>query len=170
MDADVRGWAERDFEKARARARSSVLLSLLKPGKDDLLSFEDVRRIVAPTGECYIGCRTVPVAQIVGSEGRARDFNSSFCPRREFMRERWVRVDAAYYEEKALPAVKLLEIGGLYFVRDGNHRVSVARAHGVAFVDAEVTRLRAKVALHSPAAIDSLRERVRARGEIAAAA
>ena len=148
----------------------SRILSLLRAGGDELPAFEDVRRAVAPTGECYVGARTVPVAQIIGSEGRSRDFNSGFCPRREFMRERWVKVDTAYYEEKALPAVKLLEIGGVYFVRDGNHRVSVARAHGVAFIDAEVTRLTSRILLHSPQALQAIRNKVHGAVELAAAA
>jgi len=162
MNADDMAFAERDFEKAMSRAKLSAVLSLLRGGKDELLSFEDVRRVVDPAGECYVGLRTVPVQQIVGSEGRAKDFNRSFCPRREFLRARWVRVDTAYYEEGALPAVKLLEIGGAYFVRDGNHRVSVARAHGVAFIDAEVTRVTSKIALHSPMTLDDIRGQVRA--------
>jgi hypothetical protein len=170
MDLQDSMRAERDFEKAKARARMSGLLSLLRAAKDDLLSFEDVRRIVEPTGECYVGCRTVPVERIVGSEGRCRDFNSSFRPRREFMRARWVRVAAAYYEEKILPAVKLLEIGGVYFVRDGNHRVSVARAQGVTYIDAEVTRLSAKVALHSGMSLDAIRNHARRVRELALAA
>jgi len=98
--------AEDDFTRFRARARRSRLVARLTGRKDDLLSFEDVKRITAPTGESYIGCRSVPVEMIVGSEGRVNDFNRSFCPRREFLRHRWCRVDSAYYEGVTLPPVQ----------------------------------------------------------------
>jgi hypothetical protein len=39
------------------------------------------------------------------------------------------------------------EIGGLYFVRDGNHRVSVAKDQGIAFIDAEVSSIGNDLAL-----------------------
>jgi hypothetical protein len=44
-----------------------------------------------------------------------------------------------------LPAVSLYKIGEAYFVRDGNHRVSVARYHGVVEIDAEVVEIRGQM-------------------------
>jgi hypothetical protein len=41
-----------------------------------------------------------------------------------------------------LPPVELFKVGEVYFVRDGNHRVSVARARGQDFIDAQVTEIR----------------------------
>ena len=83
----------------------------------------------------------VNVDRIVGSEGRYRDFNRHFLPRREFLQSRWVSIDMAHYNDVSLPPVRVYEIGGVYFVRDGNHRVSVARMRGQTMIDAEVTRL-----------------------------
>ena len=155
--------AAEDFARAKAKARRSKIAAFLRGKRDDLLSFEDVKRIVGSTGESYAGCRTVPVDRIVGSEGRVEDFNESFCPRRDFMRQRWVRVDAAYFHGIVLPPVKLLEIGGVYFVRDGNHRVSIARTHKVAYIDAEVTKLSSNIVLHPRMKlIDIEREKQRA--------
>ena len=57
------------------------------------------------------------------------------------MRSRWRRVDAAYYQAKNLPPVQLYKIGTVYFVRDGHHRVSVAREKGQEFIDAEVIEM-----------------------------
>lgn len=153
-------YAWNNFYRAKSRARISKIFSLLRGKRDDLLSLEDVKKIVAPTGESYVGCKTIPVGQIVGSEGRTKDFNDSFCPRKAFMCDRWVRVDTAYYEEKILPPVKLLEIGGVYFVRDGNHRVSVARSHDVAFIDAEITRLNSKITLYPNMTVNDVRQKV----------
>jgi hypothetical protein len=38
-------------------------------------------------------------------------------------------------QDITLPSILLYEIGGVYFVRDGNHRVSVAKIKGVEFID-----------------------------------
>ena len=133
--------ASRDFVKARAMAKRSELIARITGKHDGVLSLAEVRRAVQPGAECYIGCRAVPLERIVGSEGRAGDFSKSFLPKREFLRSRWERVDQAYHDGKVLPPVRLIEVGGMYFVRDGNHRVSVARSHKVAYIDAEISRM-----------------------------
>jgi hypothetical protein len=150
-----------DFSRARSKARNSAIASFIRRRSDDLLSFEDVKKAVQPAGEHYVGCKTILVDRVVGSEGRCGDFNKSFMPRREFMCERWARVDRAFYEKKDLPAVKVLEIGGVYFVRDGNHRVSVARHHNVAFIDADITSLVGNVELEPGMSIQDIARMVR---------
>jgi hypothetical protein len=145
---------ENNFCNARRRAQWSKVRSVLTGRRDDLPSFDEMKNGVRLEGESYIGCRSVQVERIVGSEGRSSDFNRVFCPRREFMRYRWASVDAAYYESVTLPPVQLLELDGKYFVRDGNHRVSVAKHHKQIFIDAEVTRLTSSRDLGS----DSARE------------
>ena len=137
--------ARGDFGRARQREIMSRILGLLKSRKDEMLSLPDVRRLVRPDGETYRGLQTVPIAKIVGSEGRAHDFNRAFLPRHDKMMRRWVNVDVAHYQNVNLPPIKLFEIGGAYFVRDGNHRVSVARLQGAEFIDAEVTSLSSEI-------------------------
>ena len=61
------------------------------------------------------------------------------------MMKRWTRVDMAHYQDVELPPIKLFEIGGVYFVRDGNHRVSVSKAQGAEFIDAEVISLSSEI-------------------------
>jgi hypothetical protein len=133
--------ARDDFNKARTQELFTRILNSLSPQNQELLSLNEVREVLRPRGERYKGMRTVPVDRIVGSEGRYRDFNKGFLPRREALRGRWTSIDKAHLRQVNLPAIRLYEIGGVYFVRDGNHRVSVARAQGVAFIDAEVTAL-----------------------------
>jgi hypothetical protein len=53
----------------------------------------------------------------------------------------------AHVQNVTLPPIRLYELGGLYFVRDGNHRVSVAKARGIQFIDAEVTCLQSEIQL-----------------------
>jgi hypothetical protein len=88
---------------------------------------------------CYAGGRTVPLDQIRGSEGRAGDFDRDFHPLRTHTRERWVGIAEARRQGKELPPVSLVQVGGVYFVRDGHHRVSVASAFGQRTVEARVS-------------------------------
>ena len=91
----------------------------------------------------------MPVESIVGSEGRYADFDDEFLPLRGSSEERWRSVYAALRRGEGLPPVSLLEVDDAYFVRDGNHRVSVARWLGVEALDAEVAELRAAVPIET---------------------
>jgi hypothetical protein len=87
----------------------------------------------------------VPVRQIIGSVDRFRDFDRAFLPRHARSAGRWQNVDRAYYQDVRLPPVQLYKVGDVYFVKDGNHRVSVARERGVEFIDAEVIESHVRV-------------------------
>ena len=86
----------------------------------------------------YAGIRTVPVSQIRGSEGRSNDFDRDFNPLQDHTKGRWLSIAAAREQGKTLPPVKLVQVGDVYFVLDGHHRISVARALGQRDIDAEV--------------------------------
>jgi hypothetical protein len=134
-----------DFTVARRRARLSRLKELLlrrDSTRSTLLSPEETRRGVPASGSMYRGRRTVEVSRIVGSVGKHRQFDPNFMPLSKASPEKWKRVDRAFRLGQELPPVSLLELGGDYFVIDGNHRVSVARFHGVEWIDAEVTEAR----------------------------
>ena len=90
-------------------------------------------------GQHHQGLQAVPVERIVGSEGRSEDFDGEFRPLNNHTQKRWYSVARARLTGVTLPAVVLIRIGDAYYVRDGNHRVSVARALGDAAIDAEVT-------------------------------
>ncbi|HRZ90992.1 MAG TPA: transcriptional regulator, partial [Spirochaetia bacterium] len=139
--------AEDDFSRARTREFLTRVQGFLDPSRSRLLSLEEVRSVLRPEGETYLGMQAVPLDRIVGSEGRYRDFNRHFLPRFDHLRPRWVRVDVAHYKDVILPPIRLYEIGGLYFVRDGNHRVSVARMQRSVCIDAEVTSLTSELKL-----------------------
>jgi hypothetical protein len=102
----------------------------------------------------------IPIKLIVGSEGRYRDFNKYFLPKSNHLRNRWERVDEARIKDIVLPPIQLYEIGGVYFVRDGNHRVSVAKSQGVEFIDAEVISLSSEIAITPSMTTDELRNAV----------
>jgi len=136
-----------DFNKARGRETFSRILSVLTNEKDNLLSLQEVKALLRPATETYRGLRTVAIDKIIGSEGRYQDFNRFFLPRHSRLKSRWVRVGMAHHQQINLPPVTLYEIGGVYFVRDGNHRVSVAKMQNVEFIDAEVISLESRLPL-----------------------
>ena len=152
--------ATESFDKARNQAIRSRIQNIMNSKRDDLLSFNDVKEILKPNNQVYLGLRSVPVRLIVGSEGRYRDFNKYFSPRSEFLRARWERVARAQIKDIPLPAVQLYEIGGAYFVRDGNHRISVARSQGVEEIDAEVISLSSEITITSGMTTDDLKQAV----------
>jgi hypothetical protein len=160
MSSWFEGMAEGDFSRARTRELLSRLSRLLDPEREDLLPFEDVKAILRPSSETYVGMEAVSVHRIVGSEGRYRDFNRHFLPRKDFLRSRWISIDMAHYKDVPLPPVRIYEVGGVYFVRDGNHRVSVARLRGQTMIDAEVTKLDAVVDLRPGMTLEDLKREV----------
>ncbi|WP_010256604.1 hypothetical protein [Treponema primitia] len=149
--------AAEDFSKARGRALLSRIQHFMNVDRDNLLSFNDVKEILRPKNETYRGMQAIPIDLIVGSEGRYRDFNKYFLPRSEHLRSRWERVDMARLKDIILPPIQLYEIGGVYFVRDGNHRVSVARTQGMEIIDAEVTSLSSEITINPSMTKDELR-------------
>jgi hypothetical protein len=149
--------AAQDFNRARNKATLSRIQHFLNADKDKLLSLNDVKEILKPRNEVYRGMQVVPISKIVGSEGRYRDFNKYFLPRREFLRSRWESVDLAQIRDIPLPAIQLYEIGGVYFVRDGNHRVSVARSQGGEAIDAEVTSLSTEIGIKPSMTVEELK-------------
>jgi hypothetical protein len=90
-------------------------------------------------GQLEIATRRVPIAQIVGSQSRCGDFDRDFSPLHDYNRARWLRIAAARRRGTPLPPVDLVQVGDLYFVQDGHHRISVARALGQRDIEARVT-------------------------------
>jgi hypothetical protein len=158
--ASFGGRAREDFNRARLRETFGRVLALLRNEQDQLLSLQEVRALLRPQAESYRGLKTIPIDRIVGSEGRYRDFSRIFLPRHDHLRGRWVRVDMAHLQQINLPPVALYEIGGVYFVRDGNHRVSVARTQGAEFIDAEVISLKSRLPLAPGMTTEQLKKAV----------
>jgi sarcosine oxidase delta subunit len=134
FEAEVR----QDFDRARHRAFLDDVRAIIARRSRNLIPYHEVRQRVSPDGESYRGLQTVQLNRIVGSMDRFQDFNRAFFPRQRFTAGRWQNVDRAYYQDVYLPPIQLYKVGDVYFVKDGNHRVSVARERGQEFIDAEV--------------------------------
>ena len=104
-----------------------------------LLDLDTVRAVCALRASYCGGLRSVPINRILGSEGRCQDFDGGFRPLQSHSKERWMRIAVARLMRIPLPPVTLTLVGDRYFVLDGHHRVSVARALGQTQIDAEVT-------------------------------
>ena len=136
---------EKDFDRALLKASLHRLRNHLRRrdgAYGRLPSFDEAKGALVQWTQAYQGMRIVDVEKIRGSVGRYEDFDGSFLPLKVDMAHRWGRIDRAYHKGDELPAVSLYKVGEAYFVRDGNHRVSVAKYHKVATIDAEVVELR----------------------------
>ncbi|HUS15156.1 MAG TPA: DUF4032 domain-containing protein [Chloroflexia bacterium] len=130
--------AHEDFDRARRKAFLSEIGSFLGRRPNALLSFEEVQKALPMQGQIYRGVRQVPVVAIQGSVDRHHDFNRNFLPTQTHTRDRWEAIDRAAHAQETLPPIQLYQVGDVYFVKDGNHRVSVARERGQEEIDAEV--------------------------------
>ena len=136
--------AQAAFDRARRRAALSRLLRRLRREPDDvgvILPFEEVVAALGRTGENHVGLRVIPLDSVVGTVNRSRDFDRGFRPTSPRVRERWERIAAAVRRGESLPPIDVYRIGDMHFVKDGHHRVSVARALDLYTIDAYVTEI-----------------------------
>jgi hypothetical protein len=156
---DLNEQADKDFGLARRKAWIRKLALRLR-GKSVRApaTFQDLQNALRAHNRIRRGRRIVDTEEIVGSVGRSKDFDRRFLPLRVSTGERWKRVDVAFHRGEGLPPVTLYKLDGAYFVLDGNHRVSVARFHGLRTVEAEVTEfLPPRAEVPYPAAVPAAR-------------
>ena len=147
---------DREWKQARRAAFAQDVLAAFTRQPTDLLPFEEVRQKLQLHNVRYLGLRDIPLDQIVGSVGRYRDFTRAFFPRQGGIQERWQRIDRLTTTGGGLPPVELYKVGQVYFVRDGNHRVSVARQHDTPSIQAYVWEYDTRVSLEPDTDVDSL--------------
>ena len=145
--------ARRDAERARGRAFWNHVLSTLRGIPNELLPFSVINKL-RPTAERYGGVHPIEIKYIIGSVDKYKDFDHYFLPRLTYTLDRWIGIRRAGLEGKELPAIEVYKVGEVYFVKDGHHRVSVARASGQKFIDAEIIELHVQV---PPDSKDSLK-------------
>jgi hypothetical protein len=151
--------AQSDFSRARRARLLADIGRRLRREPDDvalMLPFEEVVEALGRTGQTDLGLQIVPLDAIVGSVDRTVDFDRGLRPTSARLRSRWERIAAAQRRGEALPPVSLYKIGDLYFVRDGHHRVSVAKSLGRADIDAYVTEVNTRVKLSEDTRVSDL--------------
>src|SRR5918998_994290 len=142
--------AQSDFSRARRARLLADIGRRLRREPDDvalMLPFEEVVDALGRAGQHDAGLQVVPLDAIVGTVDRSADFDRGLRPTSTRLRSRWERIAAAQRRGEALPPVSLYKIGDLYFVRDGHHRVSVAKSLGRKDIDAYVVEVQTRVRL-----------------------
>ena len=148
------------FNGALRKARLQRVFSTFRWKNPNLLSFYEVTKLIKPDAQFYKGLQSIPVKKIIGSENRYRDFSSAFFPKNPILRRRWENIEAAKLDDVILPPISVYKLGDWYFVRDGNHRVSVARALGQEYIDADVVELSSKIPLEEGMTLNELKKHV----------
>jgi hypothetical protein len=148
-----------DFNRAYRRAFWRRIRAWFTGEKNELLPYDEVRRELPLEGQREIGLRTIPIEKIVGSVGRYRDFDRAFLPTQRTTSARWISIKRAEYQAIELPPIEAYKIGDVYFVKDGNHRVSVARERRQTFIDAYVIEIDVPIKLTADMQIDDVRAR-----------
>ena len=132
---------EQEYSSLHRRAVLSRLFGRIIGRETGLQSLAEALSGYRICGQRHIGLKTVKLETIVGSEGRSDDFDCRFRPLRTHTQRRWQSVARAREQDVPLPAIDLIQVGDEYYVRDGNHRVSVAKARGQLSIDANITEL-----------------------------
>ncbi|MBN2738878.1 MAG: hypothetical protein JXR70_17990 [Spirochaetales bacterium] len=136
-----------DFDKAYLAGKRKTSFLWIKRKAGYLLSLKELLALVPAIGESYTGIKDVPVEKIIGSENRSEDFAEGFLPIQGGMKFRWENVRKLFLEAQIADAIDLIEYGGCYFVRDGNHRVSVAKTNDIDYVTASIQTMKTPVKL-----------------------
>jgi hypothetical protein len=148
--------AKDDFEHALRKSFWRSLGSWFTQSSNDLIPFDEVRRRLPLRGQHYIGLRQIALERVVGSVGRYNDFDRAFLPRRPQASGRGMSIDRAHLQDVILPPNEVYKIGENYFVKDGNHRVSVARERGQVFIDAYVIEIDISVPVGPSTDVDEI--------------
>jgi hypothetical protein len=157
-DGQLKSWASanQDFRRARSQATLEEIMARLTGRSAELLCYADVRQNLRATTPTSRGLQDIPIDAIVGSVGRCTDFTRSFLPLKDSDRARWANVELAMSDLKGLPPIEVYQIDQVYFVVDGNHRVSIARQFGSAYIQAYVTEVKTKLSLSPDDQMDDL--------------
>lgn len=122
---------------------------------EKLLPFDAVRAELLEQHPRNLGVQLVPVDKIVGSVARYDDFTRHFLPLKDSLRERWINVES-YAMHRGWPPIDLYQVGEVYFVSDGNHRVAVARQMGYDTIEARVWCFPAEIEIDPDEPLDDL--------------
>jgi len=136
--------AENDFLRARRRQFRAALARRLRGRPADsgrLVPFDEIVGPLGWRGQRQLGLQTIGLDTIAGTTGARRDFDRCFRPAASRVRFRWERLALAQRRGQALPPIEVYRLGGLHFVDDGHHRVSIAATTGQRLIDAYVTEV-----------------------------
>ena len=149
MDRTNYHLAVQDFQSAHLRGKLQGVLARITGKSNELLSYEEIASKLKLQGRSDKGIQSIPVEAIIGSVGRYTDFTRTFLPRRAGDLSRWATVKAATVDPvgEGLQPIEVYKVSEVYFVLDGNHRVSIARQEGWKFLEAHVIEIKTDIPL-----------------------
>lgn len=153
-----------EFNRARQRAFFEGWRTLLSRQSGNLLPFEPVRRALQLTSSVDRGLQEIELDKIVGSLGRDREFSRSFLPKHDYTRERWQRV-ASLFDDRGFKPITVYKVSEVYFVVDGNHRVSVSRARGFKTIEAYVVEFETHVSIRHDDDLNTILQKGKRMGQ-----
>ena len=154
--ANIKHKFDDNFTRAMQKAFMEDLRGFLKRKSRKLLPFEEVKDKLEIWFARDLGIQNVLIDSIVGSEGRYHAFTRSFLPLQEDLRERWKNIDQIRESRQDLPPVELYKVSNAYFVKDGHHRISVARVKGAKYIEARVYEYQCDVPLDKETDLEKL--------------
>ncbi|MDJ0962056.1 MAG: hypothetical protein QNJ88_15485 [Acidimicrobiia bacterium] len=113
-----------------------------------LLNLEEVQSQLKSFEQSYVGVRSIPIDQIVGSVARSSDFDDDFLPVSDRLETRWQSLENRF-PDGGFPPIVVFKVGDAFFVADGHHRVAIAKQRKMDYLDAEITEI------HTPYEIDA---------------
>ncbi|MCL4803483.1 MAG: hypothetical protein KJ046_04235 [Anaerolineae bacterium] len=126
------------FERALRRGKARSFWSRIIGGDNHLRDMGRISQVATPRPAQCMGVVNIPLAKIVGSENRVSDFDNTFNPLNEHNRDRWINIALTRRNGASLPPVELIQVGEEYYVRDGHHRISVAKAANQTEIEARI--------------------------------
>ena len=148
--------ANSDFEAALRKSFYRSILKWFSKSNNNLLDFDEIRMQIPWQGQFDRGMQEILLDDVVGSVGRYHDFDRSFLPRQSRIRDRWTNIDKAHLKDIVLPPIEVYKIGTVFFVKDGNHRVSVARERGQVYIEANVIEIQTPIPVDANTNIDEI--------------
>ncbi len=113
-----------------------------------LLNLEEVQSQLKSFEQSYVGVRSIPIDQIVGSVARSSDFDDDFLPVSDRLETRWQSLENRF-PDGGFPPIVVFKVGDAFFVADGHHRVAIAKQRKMDYLDAEITEI------HTPYELDA---------------
>ncbi len=137
------------FRQARWQALMEQVRARFSGQPAELLCYWEVHEILGSEVSHKTGVQEIRLSSIVGSVEQCTEYTRGFLPLHDGHEERWLAIKEAFTGSKPLPPILVLQVGEVYFVVDGNHRVSVARQSGQTHIQAKVVQIQTKVRLSS---------------------
>lgn len=155
MSVPINSSAREDFRQARRQAALQQVWANIRGESTNLLAFDQISRDLEAGEISEAGIQEISLDAIVGSVGRYKDYTRSFLPKLDSDEERWVKV-REQIERKGISPIDVYRLGDAYFVKDGNHRVSIARQLGSKTILAKITEVSARVELNPDDDLDQI--------------